>query len=62
MDENYYDLLASEARIASIVAIGKDVPSSHWLHMARPLTKHAGSDFYFHGARPCLNISCHCCI
>lgn len=43
MDENYYDLLASEARIASIVAIGKgDVPSSHWLHMARPLTKHAG--------------------
>ncbi len=38
-DGNYYDLLASEARIASIAAIAKnDVPQRHWLHMARPLT------------------------
>ncbi len=39
LDPNYYDLLASEARLASLVAIGKgDVPRSHWLHLARPLT------------------------
>ncbi|MCK4671590.1 MAG: hypothetical protein KAT47_03535, partial [Candidatus Aegiribacteria sp.] len=39
LDSNYYDLLASEARLASLVAIGKgDVPRSHWLHLARPLT------------------------
>jgi len=35
---NYYDLLASEARTASLVAIAKgDAPQSHWLHMNRPL-------------------------
>ncbi|HEX6384833.1 MAG TPA: glucoamylase family protein [Anaerolineae bacterium] len=40
LDNNYYDLLASEARIASLVAIAKnDVPQSHWLHVARPLTR-----------------------
>jgi cyclic beta-1,2-glucan synthetase len=38
-DQNYYDLLASEARIASLIAIGKrEVPQSHWLHLGRPLT------------------------
>ena len=43
LDTNYYDLLASEARIASLVAISKDdVPISHWLHLARPLTKVQG--------------------
>ncbi|MBE2198904.1 MAG: cellobiose phosphorylase [Anaerolinea sp.] len=40
LDENYYDLLASEARIASLVAIAKrDIPLKHWLHLARPLTQ-----------------------
>lgn len=40
LDSNHYDLLASEARIASLVAIGKgDVPQSHWLYLARPLTQ-----------------------
>ncbi|MDQ3248770.1 MAG: hypothetical protein M3Q45_06125 [Chloroflexota bacterium] len=40
LDNNYYDLLASEARIASLVAIAKhDVPQSHWLHLSRPLTR-----------------------
>lgn len=40
MDQNYYDLLASEARIGSLVAIAKrDVPQSHWLHLGRPLTQ-----------------------
>ena len=39
LDSNHYDLLASEARIASILAIAKgDVPQSHWLHLARPIT------------------------
>ncbi len=38
-DPNYYDLLASEARITSLLAIGNDeVPQSHWLHLGRPLT------------------------
>jgi cyclic beta-1,2-glucan synthetase len=40
LDSNHYDLLASEARIASLVAIGKgNVPQSHWLYLARPLTE-----------------------
>ncbi len=43
-DENHYDLLASEARIASVVAIAKgDVPQRHWLHLSRPLTRVDGS-------------------
>jgi cyclic beta-1,2-glucan synthetase len=40
LDANYYDLLASEARIASLIAISKgDVPQRHWLHLARPITR-----------------------
>ena len=40
LDSNYYDLFASEARIASFVAIAKnDIPQSHWLHLGRPLTQ-----------------------
>jgi cyclic beta-1,2-glucan synthetase len=40
LDPNHYDLLASEARLASLVAIAKrDVPQSHWLHMGRPLAR-----------------------
>jgi len=43
LDHNYYDLLASEARIASLIAIAQgDVPPSHWLHLARPITQVAG--------------------
>lgn len=39
-DPNYYDLLASEARSASLLAIAKgDVPARHWLHLGRPLTQ-----------------------
>ena len=38
LDSNYYDLLASESRLASLVAIAKhDVPGSHWVHLNRPL-------------------------
>ena len=44
LDSNYYDLLASEARIASLLAIAKgDVPQSHWLHLARPITRVNGA-------------------
>ena len=44
LDNNYYDLLASEARIASIIAIAKgEVPQSHWLQLSRPVTRVEGS-------------------
>ena len=40
LDGSYYDLLASEARIASLVAILKgDIPRDHWLHLSRPITR-----------------------
>ncbi len=39
LDPNCYDLLASEARLASFVAIAKgDVPATHWFRLGRPLT------------------------
>jgi len=39
LDASFYDLLASEARLASFVAIAKgDVPDSHWFHLGRLLT------------------------
>ncbi|MFN0101070.1 MAG: GH36-type glycosyl hydrolase domain-containing protein [Bryobacteraceae bacterium] len=35
----HYDLLASEARLASLVSIAKgDVPAAHWLALGRPYT------------------------
>ena len=40
LTDTYYDLLASEARQASLVAIAKkDVPSKHWNNLSRTLTK-----------------------
>ena len=39
----HYDLLASEARLASLVAIAKgDVPADHWLALGRPYTSASG--------------------
>ena len=39
LDAGRYDLLASEARLASFVAIAKgDVPVSHWFRLGRALT------------------------
>jgi cyclic beta-1,2-glucan synthetase len=39
LDPNCYDLLASEARLASFVAIAKgDVPVRHWFRLGRALT------------------------
>lgn len=42
LDDNAYDLLASEARLASFLAIAKgDVPARHWVHLGRPMTRKA---------------------
>ena len=39
LDPNCYDLLGSEARLASFVAIAKgDVSARHWLHLGRTVT------------------------
>ncbi len=39
LDASRYDLLASEARLASFLAICKgDVPESHWFHLGRAVT------------------------
>ncbi len=43
LDVSSYDLLASEARLASFVAIAKnDVPFDHWFRLGRTLTYAAG--------------------
>jgi cyclic beta-1,2-glucan synthetase len=40
LDTSHYDLLASEARLASLVAIAKgDAPQKHWFRLARPRTR-----------------------
>ncbi|MEN9835076.1 MAG: cyclic beta 1-2 glucan synthetase, partial [Pseudomonadota bacterium] len=42
-DESYYDLLASEARLGSFVAIAQGhLPQDHWFAMGRILTAHKG--------------------
>ena len=39
LDLSYYDLLASEARLASFIAIAKgDLPETHWFHLGRLIT------------------------
>jgi cyclic beta-1,2-glucan synthetase len=39
LDSNFYDLLASEARLASFFAIAKgDLPAKHWFRLGRTLT------------------------
>ena len=43
LDASFYDLLASEARLASFVAIAKgDVPQHHWFHLGRLVTNVKG--------------------
>ena len=42
LDTSHYDLLASEARLASLVAIAKgDVPVKHWFRLGRLRAKYA---------------------
>jgi cyclic beta-1,2-glucan synthetase len=39
LDQSCYDLLASEARLASFFAIAKgDIPARHWFHLGRAVT------------------------
>ncbi len=43
LDASYYDLLASEARLASFIAIARgDVPQEHWFRLARALVSVEG--------------------
>jgi cyclic beta-1,2-glucan synthetase len=43
LDPSYYDLLASESRLASFIAIAKgEVPADHWFRLGRSLTHAAG--------------------
>ena len=43
-DNSFYDLLASESRLASFVAIAKgDVPEEHWFRLGRQMTRTSGS-------------------
>jgi len=44
LDDSYYDLLASEARLASMVTIAdRQVPPSHWFRLGRRML--AGTDY-----------------
>lgn len=43
LDRSHYDMLCSEARLASYLAIAKgDVPANHWFHLGRHATIAAG--------------------
>lgn len=45
MDSHHYDLLASEARLASIVAMGKgEISTKHWFALGRSITKVSGKN------------------
>jgi cyclic beta-1,2-glucan synthetase len=44
LDPAYYDLLASEARLASFVAIARgELPETHWFHLGRLVTSIGGA-------------------
>jgi cyclic beta-1,2-glucan synthetase len=44
LDPAHYDLLASEARLASFIAIAKgDLPEKHWFHLGRAVTSVRGN-------------------
>ena len=44
-DASFYDLLASEARLASFIAIARnDVPVEHWFRLSRTLNRDGGRD------------------
>jgi len=43
-DPSYYDLLASEARLASFILVAQDqLPQDHWFALGRQLTTHDGA-------------------
>ena len=44
LDPSYYDLLASEARLASFIAIARgELPETHWFHLGRLVTSIGGT-------------------
>jgi cyclic beta-1,2-glucan synthetase len=44
LDPSYYDLLASEARLASFLGIARgDLPETHWFHLGRLVTSVEGT-------------------
>ena len=44
LDPSCYDLLASEARLASFVAIAKnDMPARHWFRLGRAVDTRSGT-------------------
>lgn len=44
LDDNHYDLLASEARLTSLIAIAKgDLPPEHWRALGRPFFSRDGA-------------------
>ena len=44
LDPSYYDLLASEARLASFIGIAKgELPETHWFHLGRLVTSVDGT-------------------
>ncbi len=44
LDLSFYDLLASEARLASFIAIARgELPQTHWFHLGRLVTSVAGA-------------------
>jgi len=44
LDTSYYDLLASEARLASFIAIARgELPETHWFHLGRLVTSVDGT-------------------
>jgi cyclic beta-1,2-glucan synthetase len=48
LDNSYYDLLASESRLASFMAIAKgDVPEEHWFMLGRKLTRLYGKQILY---------------
>ena len=62
LDPSHYDLLASEARLASFIAIAKgDLPEKHWFHLG-PRGRRActGTRRSCRGARRCSSTSCRC--
>jgi cyclic beta-1,2-glucan synthetase len=44
LDLSFYDLLASESRLASFIAVAKgDLPETHWFHLGRLVTSVEGT-------------------
>ena len=56
-DSSYYDILASETRLASYVAIALDqVEVKHWFNLSRPVRIRKGKFYLMSWVEQCLNI------